>query len=830
VLASSLAAWSLSGCNASRPEPGTLFQSIYTDYLHGNLDVAHTRAEQARKEFSTAGSGNSPPWGVKFRLLEAEILLRQSHAEEVIALLTHDNVAVPPQGDLAIKRNLLCAMAHSKLDQSELSHQELHAARQLAESGHSVLIADVLRAEGVVARDSGHLEEATDKFRSSLAALREDGDPLVRAADLVDIGFNEMQSHHFVEAITWFQRAAEFAAAVQAHRQLQLALGNLGWSYQNLGDFDRALSNFLNADRQAQESGMTANRVVWLQDAGQAEHRLGNLQEARKYDEQALHYASMLPAGKAVDQIANTETNLAQLLYEQAQYDAARKYSDDAARVAQNSKDDNVVAYARFMQGLLASHETGNNEAQSILMSAWKLVPDPDLHAEIENAIAKLYSGRQQPAQAQLWYRRSIQTFEDKRSTVKDLALRLAAFGYGDKIYRDYADFLIGMNKPIDALQLLDRSRARTLEEGLHSAGEQPHALAANVSDPRAVARKLHAAILFYSLGPEQSHLWVVTGQETRLFTLPGEKEIQSLVEKHQRQIRQLSDAPSNADSAVTSLYDALIKPAIAMIPGDSRIFIVPDGVLHGLNFETLLVPTANGPKYWIEDATVTTASSIHMLSLSEAVKAQAATRDLLLIGNPVSDQGGFAALPNAATEVQRIQQHFPSDGELVLTQAMATPTAYVASKPDQFRYIHFTAHGTASRLSPLDSAVVLSPPQNAPEDFKLYARDVVQHPLHATLVTISACSGSGVRTYAGEGLVGLAWVFLRAGSHNVIAALWPVSDAASPLVMDRLYSELQAGKPPDEALRIAKLALIHSTSVYRKPLFWGAFQLYAGS
>ena len=42
----------------------------------------------------------------------------------------------------------------------------------------------------------------------------------------------------------------------------------------------------------------------------------------------------------------------------------------------------------------------------------------------------------------------------------------------------------------------------------------------------------------------------------------------------------------------------------------DSRVFIVPDGVLHGLNFETLLVPTANGPKYWIEDATVTTAVS----------------------------------------------------------------------------------------------------------------------------------------------------------------------------------------------------------------------------
>jgi CHAT domain-containing protein len=160
----------------------------------------------------------------------------------------------------------------------------------------------------------------------------------------------------------------------------------------------------------------------------------------------------------------------------------------------------------------------------------------------------------------------------------------------------------------------------------------------------------------------------------------------------------------------------------------------------------------------------------------------------------------------------------------------MAIPAAYATSGPDQFRYIHFTAHGTASRLSPLDSAVVLSPPQDGPENFKLYARDIVQHPLNARLVTISGCYGSGVRTYAGEGLVGLAWVFLRAGSHNVIAALWQVADASSPLLMDRLYGELQAGKAPDEALRIAKLSLVHSSSVYRRPLFWGAYQLYAGS
>ena len=112
-----------------------------------------------------------------------------------------------------------------------------------------------------------------------------------------------------------------------------------------------------------------------------------------------------------------------------------------------------------------------------------------------------------------------------------------------------------------------------------------------------------------------------------------------------------------------------------------------------------------------------------------------------------------------------------------------ASPDAYIRSDPARFEYIHFVSHATASRLVPLDSAVILSP-HGTPDSAKLYARDILSKPLHAELVTISACQGAGVREYAGEGLVGLAWAFLRAGSHNVIGALWDVSDASTPELM----------------------------------------------
>ena len=137
--------------------------------------------------------------------------------------------------------------------------------------------------------------------------------------------------------------------------------------------------------------------------------------------------------------------------------------------------------------------------------------------------------------------------------------------------------------------------------------------------------------------------------------------------------------------------------------------------------------------------------------------------------------------------------------------------------------------HGTASRARPLESAVILS---KDPDDdsYKLYARDIVKRHLTAYLVTISACNGAGTREFSGEGLVGLSWAFLRAGAHNVIGALWEVSDASTPQLMDKLYDGLSHGDDPAAALRAAKLSLLHSDSVFRKPYYWAPFQLYAGS
>src|SRR5262249_5291553 len=138
-----------------------------------------------------------------------------------------------------------------------------------------------------------------------------------------------------------------------------------------------------------------------------------------------------------------------------------------------------------------------------------------------------------------------------------------------------------------------------------------------------------------------------------QLFALPSEKEIGTLIKRHQTDIQQSNDLLHIPNSAAASLYDILVRPAAEMVPTGSRVFIIPDGVLHGLNFETLVVPGAEKQRYWIEDVTVTTASSIWMLSVLNVTAVRTHEKDLLLIGDAAPPGHDFAPLPDAANEIQ---------------------------------------------------------------------------------------------------------------------------------------------------------------------------------
>jgi CHAT domain-containing protein/Tfp pilus assembly protein PilF len=777
-------------------------------------------AEQAQAQ----APGPASKWMI--RLLEGEIAMWEGKNQKVIDLLEGDLPRNLASGDPAIQRGIYRAIAYTRLGKLRLAAQALDEAQTICDRTHSSLQDELFSTHGILDVTAGKLSEAEAAFQRGLPLARKRDDKYLEATILLNLGWVELGMEHYDEALSWSNASSDLARTIDAQLILEKTLMNTGWAYYELGDFEKALITFEQARRKAEELGAISDEVRLLNNSGAAQYDMGNLHAAESSYKRSLALAQSL---ENREEIVFANINLASLFFQQKDFASATRECDRSLQLAEYSNNRSGETWPLLLRGRLLAHQGKWKEAESTFLDLDRRPETPpSVRWLVESALASTYEGAQDASVAERWYRKSIETFELQRSSVKNDESRLPFFTNGTAAYRDYAEFLITHHRQAEALALLDLGRARTLEEEIGIAQKNPSG--SHLIQAQSVAARLKATVLFYALGPEKSYLWAVSPTSTRLFELPKEPEIAEHVQHFQKAILRSEDSQRSQNADAISLYQTLVAPAEKLLPRDGRVFIIPDGCLNGFNFETLLVPSPGGPHYWIEDATITTASSLRLLATAPIHPVTRGTQKLLLIGDPVSPSNDYPALTNASLEITDIERHFPASERLALTRTEAVPAAYPASRPGEYAFIHFVSHGTASRLSPLDSAVVLSAPKDRPEEFKLYAREIAKQPLQAQLVTISSCYGSGTRVYAGEGIVGLSWAFLRAGSRNVIGSLWEVSDASTPVLMDQMYGELEKGSSPAAALRAAKLSLLHSQGAFRKPFYWAAFQLYAGA
>lgn len=778
-------------------------------------------AKQAQAE----APGLASKW--KFRLLEAKIALREGKNQEVVDLLEGDLPKDLAIGDPAIQRGMYRALAYARLGKPKLAAQSLDEAKSICDRTHSSLEGELFSTEGILDVAADHISDAQTAFHKGLQLARKSKDKYLEATILLNLGWVALGMEHYDEALSWSNASSNLARTINAQLLLEKTLTNVGWAYYELGDFEKALITFEQARRKAEELGAISDEVRLLNNSGAAQYEMGNLHSAEILYKKSLALAQSL---QNREWMVIADINLASLYFQQKDFGSAATECERALRLAKSGDNRSWEAWPLLLRGRLLARQGKWKEAESTFLDLdERSETPPSVRWLVESALASTYEETHDAPLAERWYRKSIETFERQRSSVKNDESRLPFFTNGSAAYRDYADYLITHHRQAEALALLDLGRARTLEEDIGIA--QKKASGSHlVVEPQSVAARLRATILFYALGPEKSYLWAVSPTSTRLFELPREIEIAEHVQRYQKAILRSEDAQRVQNADAIYLYQTLVAPAQKVLTKNGRVYIIPDGGLNGFNFETLLVPSSGGPHFWIEDATITAASSLRLLATAPVHAANRQPQKLLLIGDPVSPSEDYPALTNASLEMSDIERHFPAGQRMALTRTQAVPAAYAASKPGQYSFIHFVSHGTASRLSPLDSAVVLSAPKGQAEDFKLYAREIAHQPLDAELVTISSCYGSGTRVYAGEGIVGLSWAFLRAGSRNVIGSLWEVSDASTPLLMDQMYGELEKGASPAAALRAAKLSLLHSPGTFRKPFYWAAFQLYSGA
>ena len=817
-------------CGDRHGPPQALFDHAYKAFLHGESKQSQDEAAQGYLQFRSA----DPEWASKFLILEAKAILARGQFEDVLKLLKSQPLPFD-RPDLQISVLTLAGVANVHLRNLSESQRLLNDAEKLCNASATESCGDLLQARGVLADEQDQSSAAEELYQQSLAFARSHHDSYLESTALLNLGYESLRGGRFDEAIDRSEAAYRFAKGADSKIPALVAQCNIGWAYYRLGDSEKALELFT-------ESEVAAEQV---QDVFDQENDLTNIgyidMDAHKFDLAAQSFKKALEIAEGIkvpQDIYNALRVLARLALQTGELDKASEYAERALKMSQQSGSHADELYPFLAQGQIAARRGNSTVAQQTFEAVEKDKSCPPfLKWEAEHSLARLYEGENQPDSADREYRSALTTFEEARDAVDHGEFQLSFLTNASRIYDDYVHFLVVRGKTDEALRWADYSRARTLAEGLgllarrRNTGPPP-------LNPHELARQANGSILFYWLGEKQSYLWAISSRKTELFVLPAASAIEATVERYRKELGETEDALELPNGDGQSLYRTLVVPAQPVLLKESRIFIVPDGSLNNLNFETLVVsdaksaePVSSKPKhYWIEDVTIANASSLRVLgawSTNRGSNNEKRERNLLLIGDSVAPNSEYPELPKAAAQMESVARHFQTDRQRILTHEQATPSAYLESNPERYSYIHFVAHGTASRLSPLDSAIVLSKDSGEDHPFKLYARDIIRHPLQADLVTISACYSVGERSYSGEGLVGLSWAFLRAGSQNVIAALWEVTDASTELLMDKFYGELDKGSSPAAALRAAKLSLLRESG-FRNPFYWAPFQLYA--
>ncbi len=304
--------------------------------------------------------------------------------------------------------------------------------------------------------------------------------------------------------------------------------------------------------------------------------------------------------------------------------------------------------------------------------------------------------------------------------------------------------------------------------------------------------------------------------------------------------------------SALTIVADTLLPTAVREAVARRRpkaIVIVPDGALHQLPFEALLLTAGPDAKYVLDEwpALTYVPSATVLARLTDRVPIDAASElRLLLVGHSgkkeekrvgVVREGttragtrfNAAPLPGVSSECQRIESLWPKHVTTLLDDD-ATESR-VTGQMSSHRFLHLATHGFVDeRADNLFGGLLLSADANGRDDGYLSYLDILRSDLTGCeLAVLSACQTSIGPERPMEASTSLAQAFLAAGSRQVVASLWQVSDESTSELMADFYRRLAEDVSANRPLRVA--AALHDAkqqlrkqAAWNSPAHWASF------
>ncbi|WP_170113324.1 CHAT domain-containing protein [Ahniella affigens] len=265
-------------------------------------------------------------------------------------------------------------------------------------------------------------------------------------------------------------------------------------------------------------------------------------------------------------------------------------------------------------------------------------------------------------------------------------------------------------------------------------------------------------------------------------------------------------------------LFEQLLQPLAPALADSTHWILVADGPLLQVPWPALVTElTTDGPRFLIESKVLATAASSDVWLQIQRRSQQATTA--VAFGDP--DFGALSRLPQANGERQQLQalpgarqeasqvaERYGDRAELLLGPA-ATESAARAKLPNA-AVAHFALHSVLDAKAPMASYIALSEVDGTGadprQDGHLSAAEVLSEvPLQAKLVVLSSCASARGQELAGPGVLGLTSAFHAAGAASVVASLWPISDAATAILMPDLHESFAVQGQSAEALAAAQ-------------------------
>ncbi len=656
----------------------------------------------------------------------------------------------------------------------------------------------------------GQYQQAIDYHESSLTTAQEIGDRLGEAAVFGNLGLTYRSLGQYQQSIQNYQRQLLITQEIGDRLGEATVLGNLGLTHYFQEKYQEAINKYQESLAIAQKIGYRAGEAACLGNLGNAYYSRGQCQQAIEYHQQSLMISQEIGDRRGE---ASTLGHLGMAYYAQKQYQQAIDYHKQQLNIARE-----------------IGYQLGEGASLNNL------------------GLAFLESGRL--AEAEETLRQGIEVWESIRTSLgSNDTNKVSIFDTQTAAYQLLQKVLVTQNKPLAALEIAERGRARAFVELLEEQLAKKELLnpeqltVLSISKIREIAQAQKTTLVEYSvIFAEELYIWVICPdgeiyfrsvelefleKQQSLFSTVGSFSLLSelvlqarkslgIAEKLQDIVTGSSiEARPNFNSIsspLKQLYQYLIAPISDLLPSNSTatVVFIPQKVLFLLPFSAL--QDSKG-KFLIEQHTIITVPSIQVLALTSKPRSKVVKENFLatlIVGNPKmptiplsQPPQTLASLPGAEVEAKAI-------ASLLQTKALlgerATKSKIVEQLP-KAKLIHLATHGLLGDIKQLGvpGAIALAPSEN---DGFLTSGEILELELCAELVVLSACS-TGQGKITGDGVVGLSRCLIAAGVKSVIVSLWSVGDLSTALMMVKFYQIFQQGVAAAIALNEAQRWLL---------------------